>query len=462
MSFGLTASSAIDSQGTQSIRWAQSSAASHNSASVTLPASGPTAPQAGDIIVIMGARDDVKISAEEWDLGSKSLALSKITSETGSWLQAGAMTSAPLTASQATALAGTTISQATSDDNSFTLALLSGSSGMLDDFSPPAIDSGNGTATSATAASITTTDSNELVFASFIVGYDPGNLATSAWSTPGGYTILGSNVENTYQSLATFCKNQVSAGTTGTITANLPTGVAGSGNVAATIAGSFAFRNPFSPTGPAPSIRSWVNFSGGSSSSVTIDKPEGTASGDILVLIIAVTGEADTGHLSLPSGFTVVDRTAASGSTTTVVHPKMVVATKVASSEPSTYALSSNDNNIDPIGTLIAVRGSSGLHAYSTLLGHETPGTTSTTNGLTTTSNNCLIIQAHSTSAGQGPFTHPAGSNTLARGISSHDYNYCGLGVFWNIEATTVTNKTYTSVADEADNTTSVAIAFAP
>lgn len=460
MSFGVTASSALDAVATQSIRWTKSSAVSQGAASVTIPSSGVTAPQAGDVIVIMGARDDIKVSAGEWSLGSESLALSLITSESGNWLQAGALSSAPLTSSQATALAGATISQTISDDNSFTLAILSGSSGMLDQFSPVAIDT-SPTATTATIASLTTTDANESVFASFVVGYDPDNIATSAWSTPSGFTILDSNVANDYQSFASFYKRQPNSGATGSITANLPAGVAGSGDVISTIAGSFAFRNPFSASGPAPSIRSWVNFSA-STGTVNIDKPQGTANGDTLVLVIALNGTADTGHVSLPSGFSIVDSTSAPGSTTTPVHPRMIIATKTASSEPATYTLSTSDSTTDPIGMLIAVRGSSGLHAHSTLLGHETPGYTSTTTALTTTVANCLVIHAHSTSDEQGAFTGPASSITLARAIYSHQDRYNELGVFWSIEAAAVTSKTYTAIADQAANTTSVALVFAP
>lgn len=88
----------------------------------------------------------------------------------------------------------------------------------------------------------------------------------------------------------------------------------------------------------APTVRAFnvVGQEGNSPSSNTVTKPSGTASGDLLVAVIA-TDETNNTWLTYPSGFA---EPATNGkSTQTSTQPKFQVATKVAGgSEPSSYA----------------------------------------------------------------------------------------------------------------------------
>jgi hypothetical protein len=118
---------------------------------------------------------------------------------------------------------------------------------------------------------------------------------------------------------------------------------------------------------------------------ITINAPAGVQNGDILILYLTL-GAASPPTPTLPSGFTVIQGPTTitdSGFSNTVR-----LAWKVASSEPGSYTISHATSNSQAI--IVAISGASGSTPVSSM--NTGTGTTTTATGITTPSNNAVVL----------------------------------------------------------------------
>ena len=139
--------------------------------------------------------------------------------------------------------------------------------------------------------------------------------------------------------------------------------------------------------------------------SLTLSRPTGTVSGDILVLFIA-NDLLSQGAVTLPAGFTLVREDGT----------KRIVAWKRAgSSEPATYSVSGSSQNW--VGFLIAVSGAVAtgdpVNAHSGQSVYAASSASAAAPGATTTYYRTLLLGFFTVLAGSIPITPPSGMTEL-------------------------------------------------
>jgi hypothetical protein len=180
-------------------------------------------------------------------------------------------------------------------------------------------------------------------------------------------------------------------------------------------------------------IASSMNASDASYSSLTVPMPVGVQDGDFLVMVVG-SFNSKTGGATC-SGWTQEDAFNPSGRTTTILR-------RTASSEPSTYSVSTNGRTTVHI---LAFRGSATTFAQKS---NVTPTTTSySATAVTTTANNAIVLNinvALNTSA--TTFTTPTGFNPITYGEADQS----STAIFMNQQATAGTTGTVTSTASNS------------
>ena len=173
---------------------------------------------------------------------------------------------------------------------------------------------------------------------------------------------------------------------------------------AASAQGQIAFRAATSATasGITPAFRAAASATT-TGATLTITKPSGTATNDVLVASIAVT--PSTATITPPSGWTLVRRVNNAGPTSN----SLAVYYKVAgASEPASYAWGISASSF----TVGGIQGFSGIDTASpidTEAGQSTPSSlTHTAPGITTIAANSMLVASHAFASSQS-WTPPSG-----------------------------------------------------
>ena len=168
-----------------------------------------------------------------------------------------------------------------------------------------------------------------------------------------------------------------------------------------------AVQAAFSPTGGSAGVSHGAQLAlrpAGTTSSLSINVPAGTASGDVLVAAIAVKPTGIT--ITPPAGWTSVnrvDQTAGDANSQEVFYH---VAT---ASEPASYSWTFSAPPVSATGGIVSYRGTDTTAPVDVFSGNVTPSATShTATGVTTTTPNNMVISAHSFSS-SATWTPPAG-----------------------------------------------------
>lgn len=196
----------------------------------------PTGLMTGDTVVLLIACDDAAPGTGNitWPAGSPTATVIVAEAATD-WPNAGAQYVGPLSAADALNLSGGTIT-CLQDGATMSIVVLAGATNTIDFVTP---SGGNYSASaSQSIASANTTDNGEIVIAVFNGGTNtPNGFSASTWSTPSGWTNLGTGVSS-YEMLGVFYLSMPTAGAIGT-TASTISGTGG--NMFGSFA--FAFRN---------------------------------------------------------------------------------------------------------------------------------------------------------------------------------------------------------------------------
>ena len=187
--------------------------------------------------------------------------------------------------------------------------------------------------------------------------------------------------------------------------------------------GQIAFRAATSATasGITPAFRAAASATT-TGATLTITKPSGTATNDVLVASIAVT--PSTATITPPSGWTLVRRMNNAGPTSNSL---AVYYKAAAAGEPASYAWGLSGSSF----TVGGIQGFTGIDTASPLdieNGQSTPsGTTHATPSITTSVGNSMLVASHAFASSQS-WTPPSGM-TEAFDQRSGANNATGLGI---------------------------------
>ena len=226
---------------------------------------------------------------------------------------------------------------------------------------------------------VTTTTANDMLV------YAAGIIIPTSFTLPSGFTDEWYAATNSQTTSEMSQKLLSSTGATGNIHGTLSTGNYSS------VTHLIALRPANAPTPTPPSgisLRSQAaNNNGGGSSSLTLNVPNGTQSGDVMVAHVAVRSAGNT--ITAPSGWTQVVRQDTSSSLSTVAYEKVA-----GSSEPSNYTWSfgTSGEASGAIGSYIGVNTTNPVDVSH---GQYNSATNNVDNsGVTTTAANDMLVYA--------------------------------------------------------------------
>lgn len=146
---------------------------------------------------------------------------------------------------------------------------------------------------------------------------------------------------------------------------------------------------------------------------LTISKPAGTISGDLMIAAIAFRPNTET--ITEPSGWTLIRRT---NSTTSNTSSQAIYRLVAGSSEPESYTWILNGSHTGAAGGIMTFYGIDTANPVNVQNGRETAlALTHDTPSVTTTVNNTILVTAHSLSS-SATWTPPGGM-TEAVDVSS-------------------------------------------
>lgn len=143
--------------------------------------------------------------------------------------------------------------------------------------------------------------------------------------------------------------------------------------------GRFVRVVPDAPVGGSLTFRAAAGAANTGGGSLTINVPSGTTNGDQMIMAICTT-HPDT--ISTPSGWTLIGSRANSANN----YPSLYVFSRTASSEPSSYTITSGTFYL--AGGILSYYGGTGLGAFTTNSGS---GTTATASSVTATANSLIL-----------------------------------------------------------------------
>ncbi len=228
-------------------------------------------------------------------------------------------------------------------------------------------------------AGVTTIAANDMLV------YAVGIIIPTAFTLPSGFTDEWYAATNSQTTSEMSQKIDSSTGATGNIHGSLPTGTYSS------VTHLIALRpaNAPTPTPPAGiSLRSQAaNNNGGGSSSLTLNVPQGTTSGDVMVAHVAVRTAGNT--ITAPSGWTQIVRKDTGSALSTVAYWKVA-----GSSEPSSYTWSfgTSGEASGGIGSYIGVNTTTPIDVSNGQYNSATNNVDNT--GVTTTAANDMLVYA--------------------------------------------------------------------
>jgi len=184
----------------------------------------------------------------------------------------------------------------------------------------------------------------------------------------------------------------------------------------------------------------------GQGASITINKPTGTAKGDVLIAAIAVRPQTVT--ITAPAGWTLVNRqnNAGGNANSLAVYSKVATAT-----EPASYAwsFSANTGNEGGIQAFAGVDNTTPINVFAgTTTGS---GTTHTAPGVTTTVTNTMIVTAHEYSSSDR-WTAPVGMTEVFDVASLAVPDALGIALLGSYKAQAAAGATGTFSATAASN----------
>lgn len=161
-----------------------------------------------------------------------------------------------------------------------------------------------------------------------------------------------------------------------------------------------ALQAVFSPTGGRSGVSHGAQLAlrpAGTQTSMSINVPAGTASGDVMVAAIAVKPATVT--LTPPAGWTSINRVDQAAGDANAQEIFYHIAT---SSEPASYSWTFSVPPMSAAGGIISYRGVDTTVPVDVFSGNVTPsGTSHTATGVTTTADNEMVISAHSFSSSE-------------------------------------------------------------
>jgi len=168
-----------------------------------------------------------------------------------------------------------------------------------------------------------------------------------------------------------------------------------------------AVQAAFSPAGGRAGVSHGAQLAlrpAGTQSSLTINLPAGTASGDVLVAAIAVKPSSVT--ITPPAGWTSINRVGQSAGDS---NSQEIFYHVASASEPASYSWTFSAPPVSAAGGIVSYRGADTTAPVDVYSGNVTPsGTSHTATGVTTTAANDMIISSHSFSSSE-TWTPPAG-----------------------------------------------------
>jgi outer membrane protein assembly factor BamB len=184
----------------------------------------------------------------------------------------------------------------------------------------------------------------------------------------------------------------------------------------------------------------------GQGASITINKPTGTAKGDVLIASIAV--RPSTATITAPAGWTLVNRQNNGGgnANSLAVYSKVATATEAAS---YTWSFSANTGNE---GGIMAFSGVDNATPVNVFGGATTgSGTTHTAPSVTTTVTNTMIVTAHEYSSSDR-WTAPPGMTEVFDVASLAVPDALGIALLGSYKAQAAAGATGTFTATAASN----------
>lgn len=163
--------------------------------------------------------------------------------------------------------------------------------------------------------------------------------------------------------------------------------------------------------------------------SITITKPTGTVSGDLLLGFVAHDG--GSGAITDPTGWTELHNLGSSGAKV-----KCQIAWLIAGgSEPADYTWSKSGGGETWCGKIFRISGHDGGTPIDTSAETQDAGTTTITCPTVTTGrDDCLVFMSFGQDDTGVPYTHPGGTTEVADFDSVN--NPCALGICWFEHAT--------------------------
>jgi len=151
--------------------------------------------------------------------------------------------------------------------------------------------------------------------------------------------------------------------------------------------------------------------------SLTINKPTGTTSGDVMIAAIAFRPYNAT--LTAPSGWTLIRKTSQSvgNNLAQAIYRKVAGASEPAS---YTWTLGSSPAPVGAAGGIMAFYGINTTTPVNVENGQATPNAlTHSTPDVTTTANNTIVVTAHSYSTCPTYWTPPSGMTEAVEAVSN-------------------------------------------
>lgn len=166
------------------------------------------------------------------------------------------------------------------------------------------------------------------------------------------------------------------------------------------------------PAGAQPSfvgVTSAISTGSKSSKTITISKPSGVTTGDVMLFVTAIQGGTKISVSTVASGWTLSLRTSLSTTLTQVVYYKVATAAEASS---YTFKLSGASNSAKAAAALLVYRGADTSPPVKAAVGlTDSSGSSVTTPASSTTVANSLVLNILSIADGSNAaFTPPAGS----------------------------------------------------
>jgi hypothetical protein len=153
------------------------------------------------------------------------------------------------------------------------------------------------------------------------------------------------------------------------------------------------------PVNPWPTFRSISSVGYASHTNTVVTAPTGILDGDILILTIAVFGTPTPAAVTLPSGFTLIDKSVAGAGGSNV---NMSVAWKRASSESGSYTITHATANTNAFIAVYSGCIASGSPVDAYIFNAGLGATTDTTNLVSSVANTTALYIDHDWTAGGG------------------------------------------------------------